>query len=387
MATLLRRSALVLYSVLLAGAGASAQTLPVADAGADQLLDCAPPAGAQVALDGSESFDPDDAGAVLSTTWTGDALPLPVAGVTPSVLLPPGVHVLTLTVDDGVDGSDSDEVTVTVIADETPPELVLAAPSDEIWPPNHKFHGYAAEDLVESVSDDCSDLRVEDVVFGRGTSDEPDEGIGDGNFPNDIAFFEDCSEAEVRAERAGPEDGRVYELFLRVSDDAGNVTEEPFVVSVPHDSAHAAVDSGDDHEVECEGVSVSCAPEPDLTCADADVGEVAIAVGAKGPALRWTASGFAAGAVSAESSALCLYVNGFPAGGSLDPDKVKVKAKKGHGALGVATRGADLDIPALPLPNGALLRLELHDGAGDCVSASFDEPSMNEAGGYEASSD
>lgn len=385
MAAALRRFALALCSVLLAAAGASAQTLPVADAGDDQILDCAPPAGATVALDGSESFDPDDAGAVLSYLWTGDALPLPVAGATPSVLLPPGEHVLTLTVDDGADGSASDDVTVTVIADETPPELVLAVESDELWPPNHKLHRYAAVDLVESASDDCSDLTVDDVVFGRGTSDEPDEGSGDGNFPNDIAFFESCSEAEVRAERAGPEDGRVYELFLRVADGAGNVTEAPFVVTVPHDGAHSAVDSGVDHEVECEGVS--CAPAPDPACTEADASEVAIADGAKGPGLRWSASGFAAGAVSAADSALCLYVDGAAAGGSLDPDKVRVKAKKGQGALGVATRGSDLDVPALPLPDGALLRLELHDGAGDCVSASFDEPSVNEAGAYEAASD
>ncbi len=383
MSILFRRSAVLLCSALLAAAsGASAQNVPTADAGDDQLIDCAPPSGAQVTLDGSESSDP-DAGAVLTYTWTGAALAQPATGATPSVLLPPGTNVLTLTVADGEDGSDSDDVTITVIADVTPPVLVLAADSDELWPPNHKLQGYRAADLVESVSDDCTELHLDDVVFGRGTSDEPDETIGDGNFPGDIAFFENCSEAEVRAERAGPRDGRVYQLFLQATDDAGNVTEAPFTVRVPHDRAHGAVDSGADHEVECEGAH--CAPAPDPTCTDADAGAVSIADGAKGPALRWTASGFAAGAVSASDPALCLYVDGAAAGGSLDPDKVRVRSKKGHGALDVATRGADLDIPALPLPNGAVLRLELHDGAGDCVESSFDEPSVNAAGAYQAS--
>ena len=363
-----RRSAVLVCSALLAAVSAAyAQNVPAADAGDDRIIDCAPPSGAQVTLDGSQSSDP-DAGAVLSYTWTGAALAQPVLGATPNVLLPPGTHVLTLTVADGVDGSSSDDVTITVIADETPPELVLAADSDELWPPNHKLQGYAAADLVESVNDDCSDLTVDDVVFDRGTSDEADEAIGDGNFPNDIAFFENCSEAELRAERAGPEDGRVYELFLRVADAAGNVTEAPFIVTVPHDRAHAAIDSGVDHVVECEGGH--CAPAPDAACTSAGAGEVAIADGAKGPALRWRATGFAAGGVSAADPALCLYVNGATAGGSLAPDKVRVKGKKGAGALDVATRGADLDIPALPLPNGAVLRLELHDGAGDCVSTS-----------------
>jgi len=380
-----RRSVVLLCSALLAAAsGASAQNVPAADAGDDQLIDCASPSGAQVTLDGSESSDP-DAGAVLTYTWSGAALAQPVLGATPSVLLPPGIHVLTLTVADGVDGSSSDDVTITVIADETPPELVLADDADELWPPNHKLQGYRAGDLVESVSDDCSELSVDDVVFDRGTSDEPDETIGDGNFPNDIVFFEGCSEAEVRAERAGPRDGRVYELFLRATDEAGNVTEAPFTVTVPHDRAHAAVDSGVDHEVECEGAH--CEPAPDPTCASADVGEVAIADGAKGPALRWRATGFAAGLVSAADPALCLYVNGAAAGSSLAPGKVRVKGKKGTGALDVATRGADLDIPALPLPNGAVLRLELHDGAGDCVRSSFAQPSVNEPGAYQAASD
>ena len=161
------------------------------------------------------------------------------------------------------------------------------------------------------------------------------------------------------------------------------MTEAPFTVTVPHDRAHAAVDSGVDHEVECEGVQ--CAPAPDAACTSAEVAAVSIADGAKGPALRWSASGFAAGTVSTSDPALCLYVNGAAAGGSLDPDKVRVKGKKGAGALDVATRGADLDIPALPLPNGAVLRLELHDGAGACVSSSFDQPSVNEPGAYQAS--
>jgi hypothetical protein len=220
-------------------------------------------------------------------------------------------------------------------------------------------------------------------VFRRGTSDEPDEGIGDGNFGGDLVFGDACTEAGVRAERAGPEDGRVYRLFLGVADDAGNEAEEPFVVTVPHDRAHGAVDSGVDHEVECDAPS-SCAPAPDPLCEEAGEGEIAISEGTKGAALRWFATGFDAGAVSTDDPSLCLYVNDAPAGGSLAPDKVRTKAKKGAGALAVATRGSDLDVPSLPLPNGAVLRAELHDGSGDCVSSSFDDPSVNEPGAYEA---
>jgi hypothetical protein len=363
------RRTLVSLLVSLAASAANAQSLPVANAGPDQTIDCALPAGAEVTLDGTASSDPD--GDALTFTWTGAALAQPVDGANPTVTLPPGVHVLTLTVDDGVDGTAADEVTVTVIADTTPPELVLVDDEDELWPPNHKVFSYEADDLVESVSDDCSDLSEDDVVFALGTSDEDDEGIGDGNFPDDIVFRDHCTEAELRAERAGPGDGRVYELVLRVEDEAGNAAEETSTVSVPHDRAHDAVDSGDEHEVECD--APSCPPDPDPSCTEASAGEASLANGPKGPALRWRASGFAAGSVSGDG-ALCVYTDGELAGGSRRPDKVKTKGKRGRGTLDVATRGSDLHVPPLPLAPGTALRLELHDGAGDCVAG---EPELD----------
>lgn len=362
-------SLLVALVAGLAAAAASAQTLPVADAGPDQTLDCALPSGAEVVLDGTGSSDAD--ADPLAFTWTGAALAEPVEGATATVTLPPGLHVLTLTVDDGADGSDTDEVTVTVIADETPPELVLADDSDELWPPNHKVFSYETDDLVESVSDDCSDLSADDVVFALGTSDEDDEGTGDGNFPNDIVFRDHCTEAKLRAERSGRGNGRVYELVLRVADEAGNAAEETFTVSVPHDRAHDAVDSGDEHEVECE--PPSCPPEPDPSCTEADASQASLANGSKGPALRWRARGFAADALSGDG-ALCLYTDGDLAGGSRRPDKVKAKSKRGRGSLDVATRGSDLHVPPLPLAPGTELRLELHDGAGECVAG---EPELD----------
>jgi hypothetical protein len=361
---LLRRFLPVCLLAGLAASAASAQNLPVADAGDDQTLDCATPAGVEVMLDGAGSSDLD--GDPLLFTWTGDALAQPVDGATPTVVLLPGVHVLTLTVDDAADGTDTDEVTITVIADETPPDLVLVDDEDELWPPNHKVFEYETDDLVESVSDDCSDLSEDDVVFALGTSDEDDEGTGDGNFPNDIVFRDHCTEAHLRAERAGNGDGRVYELVLRVADAAGNEAEETFTVSVPHDRAHDAEDSGDEHEIECE--SPSCPPEPDPSCSEADAAEASLAEGRKGAALRWRASGFDTAGLSDGDGALCVYTDGELAGGSRRPDKVKLKSKGGKSSLDVGTRGSDLRVPPLPLAPGTQLRLELHDGDGDCVA-------------------
>jgi len=85
------------------------QTPPVADAGSAQAVDQTSAAGAAVTLDGSGSHDDD--GDRLTYLWTGDFDT--ATGVSLTVTLPPGQHVVTLTVSDGID-SDSDTTTITV---------------------------------------------------------------------------------------------------------------------------------------------------------------------------------------------------------------------------------------------------------------------------------
>jgi YVTN family beta-propeller protein len=89
---------------------------PTANAGPDQVVECASADGAQVVLDGSASSDPD--GDELTYTWEG---PFGVAeGVSPTVAIPLGTHTIILTVDDGNGETATDEVVVTV-QDTTPP--------------------------------------------------------------------------------------------------------------------------------------------------------------------------------------------------------------------------------------------------------------------------
>lgn len=83
---------------------------PVADAGPDQNLDAPGPGGLAVTLDGSGSMDPD--ADPLTYMWSG---PFGTAsGVSPAVRIPGGVHTVTLKVDDGRGGMDTDTVTITV---------------------------------------------------------------------------------------------------------------------------------------------------------------------------------------------------------------------------------------------------------------------------------
>jgi hypothetical protein len=98
--------------------------------------------------------------------------------------------------------------------------------------------------MVESVSDNCSMLSLGDVVIENVTSDEPDNGLNDGNTVNDIVIAPDCRSVQLRAERAGTNDGRVYTITLRVRDSRGNVTRQDFEVSVPVDQSGIAAVKG-----------------------------------------------------------------------------------------------------------------------------------------------
>lgn len=99
---------------------------PVAAAGSDQVLQATSPAGAVVSLDGSASSDPDEDS--LEFTWAG-----PFGALTGPIISPtlfPGVHSITLTVNDGHGGSADDTVLVTVepARTPTPTETAISTP-------------------------------------------------------------------------------------------------------------------------------------------------------------------------------------------------------------------------------------------------------------------
>ncbi len=119
-----------------------------------------------------------------------------------------------------------------------------------IWPPNHKFHTVSVNDCV-SVVDACqSDLKAE---FIWASSDEPVDDLGDGHHSPDI-LIDDCNQVQVRAERQGPKDGRVYKLGVRVVDGAGHATESECAIIVDHDKRGiVGADSGESYRIALNG--------------------------------------------------------------------------------------------------------------------------------------
>jgi hypothetical protein len=121
--------------------------------------------------------------------------------------------------------------------DETPPTITAKASPSVLWPPDHKLRDVQVR---IHVSDDCSRSEDVSVELISATSNEPDDGNGDGNTSDDIQDADlgtDDRLVSLRAERSGNGNGRVYTLRYRAEDAAGNHSDGVARVSVPHDQA------------------------------------------------------------------------------------------------------------------------------------------------------
>ena len=97
------------------------------------------------------------------------------------------------------------------------------------WPPNHKYVTVEATIKVSDNFDPNPTVTLVSVM-----SNEPDVGLGDGDMPNDIVIIDDDT-IDLRAERSGTGDGRIYTITYRATDACGNTTEATATVTVPFD--------------------------------------------------------------------------------------------------------------------------------------------------------
>ena len=198
------------------GAFESRNRAPVVNAGADQTVAAGVDCLGSVALAAAAS-DPD--GDPLRLTWSGSFGT--ATGSTPSLVLPLGTHVITVTADDGIGGRASDTVVVTV-ADLTPPSIssVTATPS-VIQKSNHEM---VPVTLTVQAADGCggTDCRIVSMV-----SNEPEDNDWELTGPLTL---------KVRAERLGKGNGRVYTITVACTDAAGNTATSTVTVTVPKGS-------------------------------------------------------------------------------------------------------------------------------------------------------
>ncbi len=146
--------------------------------------------------------------------------------------------------------------------DITSPVIMVSADPIVLWPPNHKYQTIAVSDFVTSVSDDVEgDLDINAVIITSVTSDEAEDASGDGNTQNDIVIGDDCQSVDLRAERQGGGNGRVYTVHVSATDGSGNVGEASFQVHVPHKKKNTATDDGSVYTVEGSCDSPPSAPK------------------------------------------------------------------------------------------------------------------------------
>jgi PKD repeat protein len=168
----------------------------------------------------SGSYDPDGGPITLTQTPPG---PYPVGATT-----------VTLTVENTAGCRDSCTATVTV-REVTPPHISVELNKYVLWPPNHKMVDITA---TVRVTDDCCARPT--FMLVSITSNEPDNGKGDGNTIGDIkeaTFGRPDVAFQLRAERSGKGNGRIYTIVYAAEDCSGNAAYDTVQVRVPHDGS------------------------------------------------------------------------------------------------------------------------------------------------------
>lgn len=188
-------------------------TAPAISAPADITVEAAGPDGTVVDYLASATDLVDGAVAVTTSAASGSTFAI-------------GSTTVTLTAIDAAGNGSEASFTVTVV-DTTPPEITSVTPStDTLWSPNHKM-------VPITVAVDASDLvGITSLKIISATSSEPDNGKGDGNTINDTVITGDLT-VDLRAERAGKGDGRIYTITVEATDAAGNSSTSTCTVTVP----------------------------------------------------------------------------------------------------------------------------------------------------------
>lgn len=166
----------------------------------------------------------------VQTSSGGDPVNLPNHTINDLSL---GIHILSLRVDDRVNSQVMNDITVEII-DTTAPTLAPVPNKTILWPPNHAM----VDVTIEANASDNSGGIV--TLSATCVSNEPEDGLGDGDMTPD--FTEPVIDQEngiitlqLRAERSGSGDGRIYTIMFTATDDSGNYSQAAIEIIVPHD--------------------------------------------------------------------------------------------------------------------------------------------------------
>jgi hypothetical protein len=149
-------------------------------------------------------------------------------GLASGNLFPVGITTNTFVATSSSGQKDTCSFTITVLDKEAPVITQVSASPSSLWPPNHQM-----QDVIinYSASDNCGGVTSSLSV----SSNEPANGTGDGDTSPDWIILND-HHVQLRAERSGRGNGRVYTITITSTDASGNTSTQTTQVAVPHNS-------------------------------------------------------------------------------------------------------------------------------------------------------
>jgi hypothetical protein len=217
---------------------------PSANAGGNQTVD----EHSAVTLHGS-GVDPN--GDLIHFTWTKITPTAPdlddPTSATPSFTAPfvnaaGATLTYQLLVWDDFGGWGLDSATITVKNINDPPDISHAyADPSILWAPDHRL----VPVQIKGVTDPDNNATI---TITKVTQDEPTNGLGDGDTAIDAIISANHDSVQLRAERSGKGNGRVYWVYFTASDFEGGSSSQVKVM-VPHDKkTDMAIDSGQNYD-------------------------------------------------------------------------------------------------------------------------------------------
>lgn len=189
-------------------------TPPTLTCPANQVLECTGPDGAPF------TFAP-------VVTDICSLSPVTTCSPPSGTTFPLGTTTDTCTATDASGNASSCAFAVQVVDTTKPVIGEVSATPNVLWPANHKMVPVA---IAVQVSDLCQATNCQVISV---TSNEPDNGLGDGDTAPDWAITGPLA-VNLRAERAGNGTGRVYTLTVECKDLSGNTTTKDVTVTIPH---------------------------------------------------------------------------------------------------------------------------------------------------------
>jgi len=161
----------------------------------------------------------------------------------------PGEYTITYTATDH-SGNPATKHRTVIVRDTTPPVITIH-PLMELWPPNHQYVPISISQCIAAIFDSCAGtltLAQAHAAVVSVSCDEPQDvtGNGDGFTLDDIMIASDGQSVQLRAERQGANNGRMYTITVEVEDPSGNKAMAVCQVGVPHDQrpGHVIADDG-----------------------------------------------------------------------------------------------------------------------------------------------